>query len=255
MPSNFRLPLIVAAGRYLRGRPYRIALLATLVWASQGSVAQQSESTAQRAEPGVLRAERSEQTSENIYVVRRGWHIDIGFAVSALEPRLQSLAARFPGARYVFFGFGDQHYLLAKNRNGPVLLGALWPGKGLILATAVSSAPEAAFGEEHVVALAVTVSQARSAQAFIERSLNDNAIQPYAQGPYEGSLYFAATPKYSAFHTCNTWVAEALKAAPLPIHSVGVIFAGQLWGQVVRLAHRRASLPSAPQLQGGLDPF
>lgn len=190
------------------------------------------------------------QPSENIYVVRRGWHIDIGFAVPALEPPLQSLAAQFPGARYVFFGFGDQHYLLAKNRNGPVLLGALWPGKGLILATAVTSTPRAAFGEEQVIALAVTVSEARSVQAFIGRSLNKDAVQPYAQGPYEGSLYFAATQKYSAFHTCNTWVAEALKAAPLPIHSVGVIFAGQLWGQVRRLAHRRVSLPKLPQSAG-----
>jgi hypothetical protein len=232
----------------LRGRRYLIAWLATLVWAPQSSMALPSESIAQTSES-------TGQTSELIYVVRRGWHIDIGFAVTALEPPLQSLAAQFPGARYLFFGFGDQHYLLAKNRNGPVLLGALWPGKGLILATAVTSTPQAAFGEEQVIALVVTVSQARSVQAFIGRSLNKDAVQPFAQGPYEGSLYFAATPKYSGFHTCNTWVAEALKAAPLPIHSVGVIFAGQLWGQVRRLGQRRASLPGAAQLQGGLDPF
>jgi hypothetical protein len=175
--------------------------------------------------------------------------------VPALEPPLQSLAAQFPGARYVFFGFGDQHYLLAKNRNGPVLLGALWPGKGLILATTAASTPQAAFGEEQVIALTVTASQAHSVQAFIGRSLNKDAVQPYAQGPYEGSLYYAATPKYSALHTCNTWAAEALKAAPLPVHSVGVIFAGQLWGQVRRLAHRRLSLSNPPQSQGGFDPF
>lgn len=211
------------------------------------SIAQTSESTG--------------QTSELIYVVRRGWHIDIGFAVTALEPPLQSLAAQFPGARYLFFGFGDQHYLLAKNRNGPVLLGALWPGRGMILATAVTSSPQAAFGEKHVIALAVTVNQAQNSQAFIGRSLSkssdqyaQSAVRPYGEGPYEGSLYFSATPKYSAVHTCNTWAAEALKAAPLPIHSVGVIFAGQLWGQVRRLGQRRASLPSAAQLQGGLDP-
>jgi hypothetical protein len=118
----------------------------------------------------------------------------------------------------------------------------------------LGSTPQAAFGEEHVIAVAVTTSQARSVQAFIQQSLDPDAAVPYAQGPYEGSLYFAATPTYSAFHTCNTWVAEALKTAPLPIHSVGVIFAGQLWGQVRRLAHRRASLPREVQLQGGLDP-
>jgi len=211
------------------------------------------------------------QSPTLIYVVRRGWHIDIGFAVLALEPPLKSVAARFPDARYVFFGFGDQHYLLAKHRNGPVLLGALWPGRGLILATALDDTPQAAFGAEHVIVLTVSSSQAQAAQAFVARSLDapdghspntpqgtdmeQTGIEPYAPGPYEDSLYFAAKPTYSALHTCNTWVAEALKAAQLPIHSGGVIFAGQLWGQVRRLSRERASVPNPAQLQGGLDPF
>ena len=220
----------------------------TLVWGPQFSVAQPSA--------GIVRPfESAAQHSELIYVIRRGWHIDIGFAVRALEPPLQSLATQFPGARYLFFGFGDLHYLLAKDHNGPVLLGALWPGQGLILATAIAVTPKEAFGERQIIVLTVTVNQARAAQAFIARSLNEDAVQPYAQGPYAASLYFAAKPKYSAVHTCNTWVAEALKAAQLPIHSVGVIFAGQLWSQVRRLAHRRASMPAPTQLQGGLDPF
>jgi hypothetical protein len=234
---------MVAAARRLRDRRLLIALLATLLatlvatllWAPQSSFA--------------LASNAVRQPSEVIYVVRRGWHIDIGFAVAELGPSLQSVSARFPGARYVFFGFGDKHYLLAKNRNGPVLLGALWPGPGMILATALDSTPQAAFGQAHVIALGVAPVQVQAAQAFIWRSLthHDDAVVPYGEGPYEGSLFFAAMQKYSAFHTCNTWAAEALKAAQLPIRSVGVIFAGQLWGPVRRLSHRRASLPSTNQ--------
>lgn len=222
------------------------------------------------AQPPGSGAPSSAPTSGLIYLARRGWHVDIGFAVPALEPPLQSLGAQFPGARYLFFGFGDRHYLLAKHRNGPVLLGALWPGPGLILLTALTSTPQAAFGEEHVIALTVSLGQARAAQAFIVQSLSaDNGqalgaggrqdaadgIQPYAPGPYEDSSYFATTAKYSALHTCNTWVAEALKAARLPVHSGGVIFAGQLWRQVRRVPPRRASLPVTDQSQGGLEPF
>jgi hypothetical protein len=225
-----------------------------LAWATQASAAQPSALGARNTDGAAQSSESSARLSQPIYIARRGWHIDIGFAVGALEPSLRSLAVQFPDARYVFFGFGDRHYLLAKNRKGPVLLGALWPGRALILATALNSTPQAAFGEEHVVALAVTPSQSRNAQAFIARSVDPKAVQPFAQGPYEGSLYFAATSKYSAFHTCNTWVAEALKAAPLPIHSIGVIFAGQLWRQVRRLGHRSAPLPDTAQLQGGFDP-
>ena len=187
----------------------------------------------------VPQAPAAPQDSAVIYVARRGWHVDIGFAAADLQPPLKSLLDEFPGARYLFFGFGDRNYLLAKNRGAPVLLAALWPGRGLILATGLTAPPALAFGATHVAALAVTVRQASDAQAFVWYSLDqqtgNDAVKSYATGPYDGSLFFTAAPKYSAFHTCNTWAAEALAVAALPIHSSGVIFAGQLWARVRRL--------------------
>jgi hypothetical protein len=182
-----------------------------------------------------------------IYVARRGWHMDIGFAAADLQPPLKSVAAQFADVHYVFFGFGDEHYLKAKNHTTPTMLAALWPGPGLILATGLSSTPQEAFGIPNVIALAVTSRQSSDAQMFVWRSLHiqDEANPAYATGPYPGSLYFAATPTYSALHTCNTWAAESLAAAALPIDSAGVLFAGQLWRQARRLKRYR---------QGGLDP-
>ena len=40
---------------------------------------------------------------------------------------------------------------MAKDHNGPVLLGALWPGRGMLLLTGLTSAPQEAFGAEHVL--------------------------------------------------------------------------------------------------------
>jgi hypothetical protein len=149
---------------------------------------------------------------------------------------LNALASEFPGARYLFFGFGDQQYLAAKNHNAPVLLAALWPGRGLLLVTGLSALPQEAFGAAHVAAFTVTWQQLDAAQGFIWNSLDRQAgTHSSARGPYDGSVYFAAAPRYSALHTCNTWAAEALKAAALPIHSGGVVFAGQLWSQVRRV--------------------
>ena len=229
----------------MRGRTYLLATLLALLWLPYAGAAQDVAPQDSGAGAGAGSAK-----SAVIYVVRRGWHIDIGFAAADLQPPLNAVAAQFPEVRYLFLGFGDQHYLLAKDRNAPVSLGALWPGPGMILATALASSPQAAFGTTHVAALFVTEKQARDTQAFVWRSLDKqsaeqetggNGIQPYAAGPYEGSLYFAATPRYSAFHTCNTWVAESLRAAALPIHSTGVIFAGQLWSQVRRLEKKQSA--------------
>jgi len=207
------------------------------------------------ANPGVAQSSPSGQSTV-IYVVRRGWHIDVGFDVADLQSPLKSLATNFPGARYLFFGFGDKHYLLAKDRNAPVLLAALWPGRGMLLLTGLTSTPQDAFGADQVVALAVTAEQARDAQSFIWQSLErqppggEDPPKPYGTGPYDGSLYFSAVPKYSAFHTCNTWAAQTLAAAALPIRSGGVIFAGQLWTQVRHLSRadsiRSGTPPSSP---------
>jgi Protein of unknown function (DUF2459) len=167
----------------------------------------------------------------------------------------------------VFFGFGDRHYLVAKNKNFPGLLAALWPGGGVVLVTMLSAAPEEAFGNEHVIRLTVSSAEAQAAQTFVWASLlkEDDVPVFYRNGPYEGSLFFGAAPKYSALHTCNTWAADALRAAGLPIRSRGVLFASQLWSQARRVEDATAensareaplpigAFPEAPSLAHDRD--
>ena len=182
--------------------------------------------------------------SSTIYLARRGWHIDIGMAAADLSPPLTQAAAPLPAARYVFFGFADKHYLLAANHHAPVLLAALWPGAGIVLTTGLSNSPAQAFGAAHVITLTLPGDRMRALQSFIWRSLRtqDQLLKVFRGGPYEDSVYFLATQKYSAFHTCNTWGAEALRAAGFHVHTAGVIFAGQLWSQARRL--KRLEKPS-----------
>lgn len=184
----------------------------------------------------------AERAPAIIFVARRKWHIDVGFAVGDLSPELAPLARRFPGARYLFFGFGDKHYLLSKNRHAPTILGALLPGPALILVTALENSPQQAFGRSNVLEVKATPAQALGAEAFIGRSLVE-LVEPYANGPYDESLYFSATGRYSALYTCNTWAADSLRAAGFRLRSRLVLFAGQLWRQV-----RKIAVPEAPSL-------
>src|SRR5205823_10778951 len=48
-----------------------------------------------------------------------------------------------------------------------------------------------------------------------------------AAGPYPQSLFYAATGTYDAMHTCNTWTAEGLQIAGLPVSAAGIVFADQ----------------------------
>ena len=178
-------------------------------------------------------------------------------AAEDLLPPLSQAAALLPGSGYVFFGFADKHYLLAAHHTAPVLLSALFPGAGILLTTGLTNSPAQAFGATQVMTLKLPQIQMRALQSFIWRTLRtqDEVLKVYREGPYEGSVYFLATRKYSAFHTCNTWGAEALRAAGFHVHTAGVIFAGQLWTQVRRLKRLqdRASAPGASLLSATSD--
>jgi hypothetical protein len=219
----------------MRNGPIRAALLlaATLIPACAAT----GPSAVAPSTPAL--AWRADAAPTALYVARRRWHIDVGFSVQALpEPLAATVLREFPDARYAFFGFGDRRYLLAQQHGPPVLLAALWPGPALILVTEIESSPIQAFGADQVVELPLAPHQARAVQAFIWGSLAKDPqgrVSTYARGPYPGSAYFAAVPRYSGFHTCITWAAEALRAGGLPIRSRLTLVAGQLWHQVRKL--------------------
>jgi hypothetical protein len=75
---------------------------------------------------------------------------------------------------------------------------------------------------------------------YLDRSMRRNAkgeFIPVAPGPDSGSEFFASPLSYDAFHTCNTWTAEGLYVAGVPVSYHGVIFAGQLWGRLDKHVH------------------
>jgi hypothetical protein len=195
-----------------------------------------------------------------MYLARRSWHIDVGFAVRDLDPSLAFIARRFPQAKYLFFGFGDRHYLLSKGKGTATLAGALFPGPGLILVTAIENSPSQAFGGPHVLEFALSDPQAAAAQRFVRRALAGEGITdiaPVAEGPYEGSVYYSAVARYSALHTCNTWAAEALKSAGFKVHTHFVLFAAQTWNQARKIDLNRKAAdcrsgtrPSSPSPAG-----
>ncbi len=178
----------------------------------------------------------SVEPPRTVYVVRRGWHVDVGFPAAQIAGPLAATRAALPGARVLLYGFGDRRYLMTRDENTCTGIRALWPGAGLILVTGLTTTPEHAFSEKQSVRIVVSAAQAAALEGFVWRSLSVDAdgVRPLATGPYDGSVYFASNVEYSGLHTCNTWAAEALHAAHLPITSRGVVFAGQVFRQARR---------------------
>lgn len=170
-----------------------------------------------------------------IYVIDRGWHTDIGLPIAELSGSLALIAGDFPGAETLTIGFGDRAYLLDRTTNLLDMIRALLPGRAAMLVTGLRASPEAAFGSQNVVTLAIGRQQLAALEADLARYFaTDGTGRPLrlADGPYPGSLFFASDATYDALHTCNTWTAGTLRAGGFAVSPTLVIFAHQVMVQV-----------------------
>jgi hypothetical protein len=157
---------------------------------------------------------------------------------------MTTLETSFPGVRFLTFGFGERQFLVNREKSFGAMLNALLPSRSALLMTALNAPPEAAFGSRNVVMLHVSAAGLRQIEAAI---WNEFELSPagapmlLADGPYPGSVYYAARETYSGLFTCNTWTAETLRAGGLPVSATGVLFSGQVMGSVRWLNARQAS--------------
>jgi uncharacterized protein (TIGR02117 family) len=177
--------------------------------------------------------------TETIYLIERGWHTDIGLPAAQAGDTLGKLRTTFPGVDTLVIGFGERAYLLRREHDLADMLAALVPGAGALLVTALRDTPQTAFPPADVVVLHVSARGLARLVDFIAASFErppDGGLHAIADGPYPGSLFYASTRIYSGGYTCNTWTAEALQTAGLPVHVAGVIFADDVADQARQIA-------------------
>jgi hypothetical protein len=178
-------------------------------------------------------------TDAVVYVIRRDWHTDIGLPVDEIIGPLARLESAFPGVRFLTFGFGERQFLIDRKSDVFTMLGALLPSQSALLMTALNAPPEQAFGVQNVTVLHVSRAGIDRLEAAIWQELELSiAEQPIilADGPYPGSLFYAARNLYWGLYTCNTWTAEMLRAGGVAMPSTGVLFAGQVMGMAAWIA-------------------
>jgi hypothetical protein len=168
-----------------------------------------------------------------VYVVKRGWHTDIGLPVEEITGKLATLEAGFPGVRFLTFGFGERTFVVNREKNFGSMLNALLPSQSALLMTALKGTPGEAFGPANVVELHVSRAGLDQIEERLwqELELSDGGAPVLlADGPYTGSVFYAARDTYSGLYTCNSWTVEMLREGGLPMSATGVLFSGQVMG-------------------------
>lgn len=174
-----------------------------------------------------------------VYVLGRGWHTEIGLPAEELHGGLEAFRTIYPGARTVMFGYGKRTFMVAPPDDiSEYMLGPV-PGPAVIEVVGLNASPPEAYGPDGIVTLVLPPGGAEKISAFLWNDLRHNeAGGPLlvAAGHFPGSEFYGARSGYGLFHTCNTWTAEALAAAGLPVDADALVFAHQTMSRVASAA-------------------
>jgi len=168
-------------------------------------------------------------------LAERSWHTEIGLAVGDLGGGLASLGRDFPGAELLMFGFGKRHFILAQEPGIADFLAGPFPGEAALEVTGMPAPPSGA------LSLSVTPAGLASLVVALEASFAPGPVLIEARERYARRFY-AAARRYSLTYTCNTWTAELLRAAGLPVSATGVVLTRGVMAQALPLACRPRAL-------------
>ncbi len=179
----------------------------------------------------------------SIEVVERGRHTDVCIRREDADAWVLALAQGFDTTRFICVGFGEREYMVGHDHSTLAMLSALLPSQAALIMTALRDRPGVAFPDGTVVSLGVSGAGLAGLQAFLRTSTQtDAAGSPVrlADGPYPGSVFYAATATYDGLANCNTWTADALRSAGLPVNDA-VLFSSEVMRQAQRLAATQAA--------------
>src|SRR5215469_5027981 len=183
--------------------------------------------------------------SQTAYVVAGGWHTEIGLPVAEMTGPLAAIGKDFPAAQTLIFGWGARDFYMAEKPDLGDLISAIWSGPAVTLVRPLAASPVAGDGTR-VFALRLSREESDRLALYIWSSLTkDQSGAPLrvGSGPSPGSIFYASPMTYDLTMTCNSWTAQALHAAGLPVTAEGVVFARQVLDQVRPIAAR----PIAPE--------
>ena len=178
----------------------------------------------------------------SVFVVSNSWHASLVLRKSDIAEKTLPELVDFPTAEMIEFSWGDQDYFPDPNSGVFAALKAAFWSDGSVL---------------HLVGFIGTVGDFYQGAKITELRLSKDAFErliffiaaefartdpPLPAKPRPGlfaySRFYGAKSKFSIAHTCNTWVAEALSHAGLPIDPASVITASHLTAQLVDLPVR-----------------
>src|SRR5258708_7785642 len=153
------------------------------------------------------------------WVVDHGWHTEIGLPAEQVTGPLAIYRSIFPGVRTLMFGFGKRTFITAKVQTASELIMGPLPGPAVIQVTGLSVPPGQAYAGR-TIRLALPPGGSKRLSEFLWNAIGQAASGGPRLGAdrlFPGTLFYAASRRYNLTYTCNTFTADALQQAWLPV--------------------------------------
>ena len=180
-----------------------------------------------------------EAACKTVFVVHNSWHAAIVLKRHDLTNAALPELADFPNVRNIEISWGDRDFFTDPDAGVWAALRAAFWSKGSVLHLVGFNDSVAQFyhsaeiSELRVAPAAFRLLVDFISQTFARPTPTDRA--PPSPGLFPYSRFYPATARFSVSRTCNTWVAEALAAAGVPISPGEVLTAGSLASQIASL--------------------
>lgn len=175
---------------------------------------------------------RAGATPRTVYVVHHGGlHTGLAVKRSDIPRGLWPANRDYAGKKYLEVGWGDDDGYRKPLTTGTALKALLGSKRTVLLSDGFSESIAAKFTDPKHTVLAVDLSAggfARLCQHIEQTYALDDSGRPIR---LSGGWY-RARGTYSAFNTCNTWVASGLRKAGCPISPAMCLLPGQLLERV-----------------------
>jgi uncharacterized protein (TIGR02117 family) len=180
-----------------------------------------------------------EPACKQVFIVHNAWHAAIVLNKEDLSSIALPELADFPGARFLEFSWGDRDFFTDPNAGvWAALRAAFWSSGSVLHLVGFNDGVAEFYRGSETTELRLAPPAYRLLIDFLSHAFARPASAGRAQsspGLFAYSRFYPATARFSLLRTCNTWVAEALSAAGLPVSPGGVLTAGNLASQLAPL--------------------
>jgi uncharacterized protein (TIGR02117 family) len=181
-------------------------------------------------------------TCKLVLVAHDSWHAAIVLRKADIPIDSVPELVDFPDAEFIEFSWGDKDYFPDPDAGVfTAIKAAFWSSGSVLHVVGFSGNPRSFFRSGELVELRLTTHTHGRLLEYISHTFSRPSPPDRSKasaGLFSYSRFYPATHKFSLLKTCNTWVAEALNFAGLPVSPGHVMTAKSLATQLTGIEGR-----------------